>query len=695
MKNFIRINKLCIISVLICGIISSSCTSKPNEMVTPGEMKLKSIWVEEHLLDANPRLPFSFIFDGEASSELLKTWQKKAETIKLDDNRTQYTQIWTDSKTRLEVRCVAVEYSDFPAVEWTVYFKNTGSINSPNLKNIQGLDAVFKQSKEGEFVLHSNTGDLCREYSYEPHQKQLTPGKEERFAPIGGRSTNGAFPYYNVEMPGGGIIMAIGWPGQWACSFTADNNNGLHVAAGQELTDLYLNPGEEVRTPLIAILFWQGNDTINATNLWRRWYLAHNIPKIYGKLPEPIAQMQLAPTLKGNEAEQFSAVKKFADAGINIDLYWNDAGWYTTSGDWTSTGNWEADTHRLPSGFKPISERVHSLGKKLIVWFEPERVSPGTKWYKEFPEWILTINPEDTVFRRDWNPLQQIWVDHEANRNQIIKGDALFNLGDDKARRFLTDYISNFITDQGIDYYRHDFNICPLKFWRKADAPDRQGITENKYIVGLLKFWDELLTRHPGMLIDECASGGRRNDLECMRRAVPLTRSDFLWSWEGQQTQTYGISSWIPYYGSMVFFASIDKYVVRSFYMPSFGVAENQDMKKVKMYYDECRKIAPMMLGDYYPLTPYSLKPDVWIAWQFNRPEQGDGVIQAFRRDSCDVVSKSFVLSGLNPSAQYEVTNFDVKGTTKFTGSELMEKGLTVEIKDKPGAAVITYKELK
>ena len=98
------------------------------------------------------------------------------------------------------------------------------------------------------------------------------------------------------------------------------------------------------------------------------------------------------------------------------------------------------------------------------------------------------------------------------------------------------------------------------------------------------------------------------------------------------------------------------------------------------------------MLGDYYPLTPYSLKLDQWIAWQFNRPDQGDGMIQAFRRDNCVEAVKTFRLSGINPNSLYEVTNFDLEGSTSISGKELMEKGLTVEIKDNPGSAVITYK---
>jgi len=32
---------------------------------------------------------------------------------------------------------------------------------------------------------------------------------------------------------------------------------------------------------------------------------------------------------------------------------------------------------------------------------------------------------------------------------------------------------------------------------------------------------------------------------------------------------------------------------------------------------------ATVFLGDYYPLTPYSLSEHDWIAWQFDRPSPG------------------------------------------------------------------------
>jgi alpha-galactosidase len=281
------------------------------------------------------------------------------------------------------------------------------------------------------------------------------------------------------------------------------------------------------------------------------------------------------------------------------------------------------------------------------------------------------------------------------NHPEWLLGGRLLNLGNPQANRWVVEMIDSIMKKNDIDYYRQDFNMDPLTYWRNNDSLDRQGITENLHVQGYLAFWDELRRRHPDMLIDACASGGRRNDLETMRRALPLLRSDFQPpnTYEAQHGQTYGISAWIPYYGDGVY--SVDKYAVRSFYAPCFGLGGNQDMEKAKVAYDECRKVASLMLNDFYPLTPYSLKLDQWIAWQFNNPELGNGLVQCFRRENCDESTKTFQLNGLNPASQYEVINFDIVNSKKISGKELMEKGLIVSVNDKPGAGVITYKIVK
>jgi alpha-galactosidase len=653
------------------------------------ESRAKNEWVKAHLAEAGPRagaLPFSFVYDGKPSADLLAAWPHKSEAVALDKNRTQRTDRWSDPKTGLEVRCVCVEYADYPAVEWTVYFTNAGKNDTPILEDIQGLDTHFERGTAGEFVLHGIKGDWCTADSYEPYQLTLDANAVEKFAPSkSGKSSDGpkGWPYYNLQIPGGGVILAVGWPGQWASSFARDDRNGLRVVAGQELTELFLKPGEEIRTPLIAMLFWEGSDVVRAQNLWRRWVVAHNMPRVAGQTQPAVAQIQV-----GGGEKDIAYVQSFLDAGIHVDLCWRDAGgdaantWFPTAGGpfpqtgmaWLNSGTWEIDPAKYPNGFRPFADWVHARGMQFVLWFEPERVGDPNSWLgKNHPEWLLPGTSHG----------------------------ALLDEGNPAARQWLVEHVDGMIKSQGIDWYREDMNGGgPLPAWRKNDAPNRRGITENLYVQGHLAFWDELRRRNPGLRIDSCASGGRRNDLETMRRAVPLLRSDFQMPdqpgvVEGNQGHTYGLSSWLPFTGTGVYF--YDPYSYRSFYLPSFGMGglTPENTAAQQKAYAECRKIAPMMLGDYYPLTDYSLQLDQWIAWQFDRPEQGDGVIQAFRRDKCETAMITLRLRGLDPAAQYELTNFDLEGKSKVAGKELMETGLTVEITDRPGAAVITYMRRK
>ena len=130
----------------------------------------------------------------------------------------------------------------------------------------------------------------------------------------------------------------------------------------------------------------------------------------------------------------------------------------------------------------------------FLLWLEPERVFQGTSWTREHPEFLLgPVGP-----------------------------NYLFNLGNPAARQALTDHVVKLLNDGNISCYRQDFNFDPHPFWDKADAPDRIGITEIRHITGLYQYWDDLLARCPGLLIDNCASGGRRIDIESISRSMPL-----------------------------------------------------------------------------------------------------------------------------------------------------------------------------
>ena len=130
-------------------------------------------------------------------------------------------------------------------------------------------------------------------------------------------------------------------------------------------------------------------------------------------------------------------------------------------------------------------------------------MTAGTWLWDNHPEWLLAPAnlPQDLAYETQWR---------------------LLNLGNPEARKWLVEHIDKILVEQGIDLYRQDFNMDPLYFWQANDSEDRQGITEIKHVTGYLAYWDELRRRHPNMLIDSCASGGRRNDLEDVAPRSPL-----------------------------------------------------------------------------------------------------------------------------------------------------------------------------
>ena len=646
---------------------------------------------------------FSFTYDGKGGVELLPGWKQERSSRKLDDQRTERSVLWTDPTTGLEVRCLGIEYQDFQAVEWTVYFKNTGKASTPILQDIQALDLGFQRSQDGEFVLHGTKGDWCTPESFQPFRQTLEPKASRRFAPFGGRPTNAAFPYYNLQMPGGGVLLAIGWPGEWAGSFVRDSDRGLHVTAGQELFHSVLKPGEEMRSPLIAMLFWQGADLVTAQNLWRRWMVAHNLPRTAdGNLPPTqivaCSSHQFKEMTQANEENQKLFVDRYLEEGMKLDYWWMDAGWYPCGGEWVKTGTWEPDVTRFPRGLRAVSDHARAKGVKTIVWFEPERVGDPNSWIgKNHPEWLLSKKAE---------------IPPPPQGGGFGSGPGtLLNLGNPEALKWLINHVDRTLTEQGIEFYRQDFNMDPLPFWRGADASDRQGMTENLYVQGYLAYWDALRQRHPNLRIDSCASGGRRDDLETMRRAVPLIRSDYLFEPTSQQNHHFAFASWIPYHGagfvvgqSAIGFKvqdEIDPYAFRANMSPSLTLCYDMrrkdfDYELARRLFTQLKQIGPNYLGDFYPLTPYSLANDVWLAWQYDRPEAHEGLVQAFRRPDSDYEAARFKLRGLEAGARYIVTDLDRPSEPQtFTGEELAKHGLLITIPRQPGAVVLTYKQVK
>ena len=620
-------------------------------------------------------VPFSFVYGGAASAGLLKDWQMNVETGKSVGGKQQRAVTYTDPKTGLELRCEVTRFVDSPAVEWVLYATNKGKVDTPMLEKFLPLNLGLKVP-EGELILHHSQGSMNGPLDFLPEDQVVGANAGIDLAPFGGRSSDGRMPFFNLEYAGGGVLGAIGWTGQWAFHLQRDKRE-VQLQAGQQTVHLKLHPGETIRSPRILLVFWHGKDSLRGHNLLRQLLLAHYVPRIHGEIALPPTALNTwfayASGNRVNEENQKATIPIAARAGC--EAFWVDAGWF--EGGWPAgAGSWVPKPEAFPNGLKPVSEEAHRNGMKFVLWFEPERVTPSSRVAKEHPEWVL----------------------HSSAKSRAEQGD-LYNLADPAARAWLTDYLSKCIGDWGIDVFRNDFNIDPLRFWQAADAPDRQGITENRYVLGLYAMWDELRSRHPGLTIDNCASGGRRLDLEMLSRSYPLWQSDTQCCQKPlpvqDQVQNAGLDLYVPLHSGGVW--AFDPYHFRS--IASTGVvcadiSKDQDkLPLVCKMIDELKSLRPLTLGDYYPLAEINTSHQSWSISQHDRPDLGQGYLLAFRRERSPYPSAQVTLRGLDAKADYLLTNADTQEKKTVAGAALARE-FTLAIPEPATSLLLIYQKI-
>ena len=77
--------------------------------------------------------------------------------------------------------------------------------------------------------------------------------------------------------------------------------------------------------------FWRG-DWMRAQNIWRRWMVAHNIPRPDGQPPRPLltpcSSHQFGEMIQADEASQKLFIDRYLEEKLAPDYWWMDAGWY-------------------------------------------------------------------------------------------------------------------------------------------------------------------------------------------------------------------------------------------------------------------------------------------------------------------------------------------------------------------------------
>lgn len=626
--------------------------------------------------------PFSFVYSGVPSADFIARWDYQAEELPATGENvaeTRYT--YTDPATGLQVECHVKTFSDFNAMEWVLRFRNTSKENTPQIEQVKVVDLTSDYAAKGDVILHYASGSDAGRDDFHARVRKLAPGENHYMHPTGGRSSQVGFPFFNVQSPTGGMIVAIGWTGTWYADIACPAAGSSHVATGMKNLSTYLLPDEEIRTPSTAMLLWQGGDFMTGQNTFRRFMLAHHHPHIDGKPAQyPISSsFNYGDPHPCNEYTCLTAdyaialIRRYEQFGLLPEVFWLDAGWYRQADDWrkgynwaNTVGNWSVEKTRFPEGLAPIGDEAHRVGCKFMVWFEPERAVKGTDWAIAHPEYMLDASGK---------AVQPDWIKYHDQDSY------LFNMGDPEALDWLCKEVAQLIRDNHIDYYRQDYNIEPEGFWSAHDREGRVGICEIRYIEGLYKFWDYLRAEFPGLLIDNCAGGGRRIDLETSSRAAPLWRTDYNYGEPiGYQCHTYGLNMWLPVHGTgthqpdpFTFRSSLSAAVIFNWKISDASTS----IFEMQRCIEEFKAVRPYFYEDFYPMTgegETSLTGDnIWLAYQLLRPSDQTGYVVAFRRDLAPEATCEVRFRGLEPEATYIVEVTDTKECAELSGRELMQ----------------------
>lgn len=649
------------------------------------------------LLKNNRR--FSFLYGGKTIDEC-----NPQITEKIEGNKLTTVYEFDDG---LKVTNIATKNEKFNSYEWVNWFENTSDKPTKLITEIcdcrieipfeheedRKWEAYFPDVKTATKIFSpSGSTWTYDEFSCDVDKivenrriNHIYPGETKTYTTPTGRSSEAVAPFFNISKNDCGVICAIGWSGKWTSSITRKSDSVV-ITSGVDGTAFKIYGGEKFRTTSFVMMKYDCG-TVDAHNKWRRLLKENYSPEIKN-----------GPFCAGiwggmNTSSALQRIEKIKKEKLPFEYIWIDAGWYGKDtmpspdefeGDWPShTGDWTISKYIHPKEMTDISKAIHDAGMKLILWFEPERIINKTPIAKEHPEYLLGRS------------------DDNADEENL-----LLNLGNTEAWNYCFETISKIIEKLNIDCYRQDFNFNPLLYWQNNDWNGRRGISEIKHINGMYKLWDALREKFPDLLIDNCASGGRRIDIETLRRSIPLWRSDYMCPANYDdyiaQSQALGFNLWMPYSGTgsgRVY----DIYRLRSAYAyamtTNFTFSERnnfgenpEEIEFIKQFSNEYLRVRDYFSADFYPLTEVSDKLDVWHGVQFDRPENNDGMIEIFRRDESPYERAAFVLGNIDKSKTYTFTDIDDESTFIVSGAELCENGFDITIPQKRTAKIFIYK---
>lgn len=424
-----------------------------------------------------------------------------------------------------------------------------------------------------------------------------------------------------------------------------------------------LDAGESFTTPESLQVF-SPSGLNGMSQIWHKF--------IKQKISPSQFQGQARPTyLNSWEAAYFDInedrVLELADRtkSLGLEMLVVDDGWFEgRDDDTTSLGDWYSDKRKFPNGIETVAEKVKQKGLKFGLWYEPEMVNPNSQLYRDHPDWIIGVPKRVS----------------SKGRNQLT-----LDLSRQDVQDYLFERIDSVLSSGHIDYVKWDMNRTMSEIGSFALPADRQLETPHRYMLGLYKLLDKIVTKHPNVLFENCASGGNRMDLGMLSYMSQTWTSDMSEP-IGRLPIVNGASYLFPPCIMASYICPVPSHLngrqvslkTRAevgFFCAARGLSLNaedvdKDFEGLKHYAKLYQDTADDVVNGQFFRVKYS---DNEVVWQLNSSDGSTVYLGYFHiLSAANLPFRKARLVGLDSNARYQLQDSDLE----FGGDALMHMGL-------------------
>lgn len=411
-------------------------------------------------------------------------------------------------KDRLEEIYVTLFYG--------VFEKKNVITRAASIENRSGKNVTLKRALSLGLDFMEGDMDLIHFYGKHAGERQF----ERRNLPHGiteisssrGTSSHHHNPFVilcdkdTTEDFGNAYGVSFIYSGGFKIQMEKDQVDGIRLVCGLDDEEFLwkLAPGETFVTPEAALSYSEKGLTV-LSDQFQKAYHANLIRSPWKDKKRPTLVNNWEATYFGFDAEKLLKIAGEA-ADLGLDMLVLDDGWFGKRNDDNSgLGDWFVNEKKLGCTMKELVDRVNALGLKFGIWLEPEMVSEDSNLYRTHPDWVLQIPGREP----------------NRSRNQLV-----LDLSRKEVREYMKKFIDDTLSCANISYVKWDMNRSVDNVYSAADPTLSQGAIRHKYVLGLYEVMEDMLTRHPDLLLEGCSGGGGRFDAGMLYYAPQIWCSD-------------------------------------------------------------------------------------------------------------------------------------------------------------------------